>query len=191
MKYSADDFSKILKYEEKRDIKYTKTGGKLYKRILLFGFLSWLWMMFTQISYIIGKVITVTTSDDKPDNILVAIITASAVALLSIVFYAFRFKVSAFAINIVTAIVSAVSFISITKVSDSFDSPGTAISEFDQGYFGLKKLFYWRHGIPIVLVVVLSVWLIVITLREKSIIKKEFQIISKNEYHPQIIENDE
>ena len=185
MKYSAQDLEKIARYEEKRGIKYAKTGGKMYKRVLFFGFVAWLWMMITQLFYILGRAISATAGNTLFDNAFVTILTATSVSVLTVLLYIFRLKIAAFAVNIVAAIVSAISFIGITRVDDSVSSAGSTITEFDQGYFGLKKIFYWRHGIPIFLLIVLFSILIFIILREKHIQKKEYDLISKNNYELQ------
>lgn len=191
MKYSSEDLERIARYEEKRGIKYAKIGGKLYNRLLLSGFAFWLWMMVTQMFYVLGTFITVSAGNGEYNNVFVTVLTTFFVSLLSILLYALRFRVSAFAVNICAAVISAIAFMGITRVGDSISNAGAVITEFDQGYFGLRKMFYWRHGIPIALVLVLFSVLIIITVREKVIRKKEITLISENNYEPKIIADDE
>ena len=191
MKYSAEELKKIERYEEKRGIKYAKTGGKLYKGLFFIGILSWCYILFTSISYLIGRTFRITEGLDSIDNPFISISVTTAIALTSILIYVFRLKISYFVINIVAAVTTFISFAGICRVDDSISSAGSTVSEYDEGFFGLKKIFYWRHGIPAFLMAIVFAILIFIILREKSIRKKELDIINKNSYEPQILKDDE
>lgn len=191
MKYSCEDLKKISRYEEKRGIKYAKSGGKLYKYLLFFGFVSWLWMVATELFFLLGKSFVISDGGERIDNVFITLLVAFAVTVLSIPVYAMRFRIAAFAASIIGGITSALSFARISVVDDSISSAGSTISEFDPGYFGLKKMFYWRHGIPALLVTVLFATLIIITVRERRIMKKEYELIAGNLYSPQFASENE
>lgn len=191
MKYSCEDLKKIYRYEEKRGIRYAKSDGKLYKFLLLFGFLSWLWMATTELLYILGKTLLISGGSGKIDNVFIALLVSLVLIALSVLFYALRLRVTAFAVSIIGGVLSVLSFARITRVGDSVSSAGGTISEFDQGYFGLRKIFYWRHGIPVLLVTVLFASLIVIIVRERRIMKREYEAITENSYDPQFTLSDE
>lgn len=191
MKYSCEDLKKIYRYEEKRGIRYAKSDGKLYKFLLLFGFLSWLWMVTFELIYILGQAFLISEGVAKFDNVFITLLVSFTVTILAILVYAFKFRVTAFAVSIVSGITSALSFARITRVGDSVSSAGGTISEFDHGYFGLRKIFYWRHGIPVLLVTVLFASLIVIIVRERRIMKREYEAITENSYDPQFTLSDE
>ena len=185
MKYSFEDLERIARYEEKRGIKYAKSNGKLCKWFIFFGFISFIWMLLNSIAYILGRYIKIGSGVDKVDDILISILVVSAVALLSFILYFLRFKIAFLITNITAAIVTFILFAGITGVDDSVTSAGSTISEYDQGYFGLKRFFYWRHGIPAVLLVLLFAVIIFVKIRERRIMKKEYNLITKNNYEPQ------
>lgn len=191
MRYSESDLSKIAQYEEKRKIKYASVKGKLYERLFILGIISWAYMLFTSFSYIVGRVLTIAAGIDKRDNAFVSILVTASVCLLSILLYIFRLKIPFFAVNIAFAVANFISFAGICGVDDSVTSAGSTITEYDQGYFGLKKMFYWRHGIPVILLVIIFSVLIFIIVRERIIIKKEYELISKNTYESQILSDGE
>ena len=147
--------------------------------------------MFTSFAYVLGRYFTINSGTDKVDNAYISIIVTSAVALLSLILYIFRLKIAFFVTNIITAVLTFIMFAGITGVDDSVTSAGSTISEYDQGYFGLKRLFYWRHGIPAVLLILLFAVIIFVKIRERRIMKKEYTAIKNNKYEPQIIAGDE
>ena len=191
MKYSTQDIELIREYEKKRDIKYARSDGKLCKWFTFLGFVCWIWLMFTSFAYVLGRYFTINSGTDKVDNAYISIIVTSAVALLSLILYIFRLKIAFFVTNIITAVLTFIMFAGITGVDDSVTSAGSTISEYDQGYFGLKRLFYWRHGIPAVLLILLFAVIIFVKIRERRIMKKEYTAIKNNKYEPQIIAGDE
>ena len=182
MKYTPEDLKLIYHYEEKRGIRYAKAGGKLYNRLLFFGLLSWIWLMLTSVFYILGRYLQISSGIDKSDDVFVSVLTVFSVMLLSIIAYALKQRIIAFAVNIAGAVITCITFIGISKVGDSISYAASTITEYDRGYFGLKKMFFWRHGIPAIFVAVTFAWLIIITIKERSVIKKEYELISKNNY---------
>lgn len=190
MKYSPEITEKIARYEEKRGIKYAKTGGKLYSRLFWLGFIAWLYMFLMQLFYIAGRIIRISDGKGEWDNALITIVCATTVLLFSLPAYAFKYRLTAIFINIAAVIASFIAFAGITKVDDSASNSG-GITEYDPGLFGLKKMFYWRHGIPIIIVFVISLILVKIIIKERMIVKRECEIISHNEYENQFETKDE
>lgn len=188
MNYSADELGKIEKYEEKRGIKYAKAGGKLYKFLAVAGIISWLYMFVMQLFYVLGKWIEIDEGLDKATPGFITLVTVMSVSVIAIILFAFKnriLKSAALFAGCVTTVLSTAYFVTISKVDDSISSAGSTISQYDPGFLGLKKLFYWRHGIAAILVLAIFIALIVIIIRERVIIKKEFDAISQNEYEPQ------
>lgn len=189
MKLSSVDLEKIARYENKRGIEYAKTGGKLYNGFLIVGFLAWLYMMMMSLLYILGTFLGISSGTNSWDNDFITVLCAFAVIFFSVLIYAFKLKLPAFFANIAAIPVMAIGFINKTKVGNY--SSGSDVSEYDPGFLGLKKIFFWRHGIPMLIVFVVCIVLAVIVLRERTIRKKEFNKISENEYKSQIVSDDE
>ena len=189
MKLSSSDLEKIARYEKKRGIEYAKSGGKLYNGFLIVGFLAWLYMMMMSLLYILGTFLGVSSGMNSWDNDFITVLCAFAVILASVLLYAFKLKLPAFFVNIAAIPVMAIGFINKTRIGDY--SSGSGVSEYDPGFLGLKKIFFWRHGIPMFIVFAVCVILVVIVLRERIILKKELNSISENEYKSQIVSDDE
>ncbi len=188
MKLNADDLQKLEKYETKRGIVYAKTGGNLYKGLLALGFISWLYMMLMVTPYVLGNFLLAGENTHLWNNTFITVFSAFIVTLITPIVFAFGLKLTAFITNIFMVSVLAVVFAKLSAVGSGASSTSTQVTEFDFGIFGLKKLFYWRHGIPMLIVLVTFIWLVVITIRERTIVKRELSTIKNNEYEPQIIE---
>lgn len=190
MKYNENDIKRIREFEKRRGIKYATTDGKLYKRLIIIGFIAWLYMMFMILAYLLGSML-ITEKGKLWDAGYITVFSAFIITLLTPLAYAFRFKLIALITNIITIPILAISFIRISLVDGSISSPGSEITEFDSGFLGLKKMFFWRHGIPMLTVVAIFVWLCIIVIIERKKLKFTYDRIENNEYKPQILTDDE
>ena len=188
MKYSENDIQMIEKYEQKRNIRYAKTGGKLYKYLFVIGFISWVYMIIMSIFYLLGKLLLISESMDKSDSVFITILTVTAILVTSPLIYAFISKFATLILNILCVPVLAAAYIKILLVGGTSQS---GVSELETGIFGVKKIFYIPHGIPMFIVFLICVLLLVIIAREYFIKKKEYKTITENSYTPQIITKDE
>ena len=102
------------------------------------------------------------------------------------------FRLALIAINAVTTPILFVQFAMIS-LNDGVPLSGTTseITDLSEGFLGLKRLFYLRHGIPMLFVFVLCVVLIWLYLRQRYKMKKVFERITKNEENYKIINDDE
>lgn len=190
MKYNGFELSKIQTYEQKRGIKYAKADGKLYKQLAILCLLSWIYMNLMSLFYLLGRLMEITDSSGRFDNIFVTILTVTAIILMSAIIYPFVSKLIGLLINVVAIPVLAASFIRISLVSGSAGSSVSSITEYDPGVFGIKKMFFWRHGIPMFIVVAICIVMVIIIVRERIIMKKEYNAIMNNCYSSEIIAPD-
>lgn len=189
MKYSSYDLEKITKYEQKRGINYAKSNGKLYKTLFIIGFISWIYMLIMAGLYLLGISLQISEGIIKGDNIFFTILTATFISLISPLVYAFVSKPATLILNMIDTPIMLVSFVRISLANSSRTTAD--VSEYDPGILGLKKMFYIRHGVPILVVFVICTFLLIIILKERFIRKKEYRIITENAYVSQIIANNE
>ena len=198
MKYSADDLKKIRVYERKNGITYESTGGILYNRLLIIGFLAWLFMMVMLLFYTLGAGILLHDKVWKYKEMLpsgkfsiIAVFIGFGILLLTPVLYAFKFRLTAFLLNAATIPVLFGVFVKLSLVKDSITAATSQITEYDPGFLGLKKLFFWRHGVPMLIVFVCVTWITVIAVRERVKLRSAYRHIQNDEYTPQIVKEDE
>lgn len=215
MRYSSADLEKIEKYEYKRGINYIKFGDRSYNRIIAVTFLFWFYMMAMVSLYVLGFYMGIRDYADVENSpykwtpYYITMLVTTAVTLLTPVLYAtfgiiahnsaaFKlkllrpFRLALIAINAVTTPILFVQFAMIS-LNDGVPLSGTtsAITDPSEGFLGLKRLFYLRHGIPMLFVFVLCVVLIWLYLRQRYKMKKVFEKITKNEENYKIINDDE
>ena len=198
MKYSADDLKKIRVYEKKNGIVYESSGSILYNRLLIIGFLAWLFMMVMLLFYSLGAAILL---HDKVWNwkemqtvgkaALLVNFIGFGVLLASPVFYGFKLKLTALLMNVVTVPVLFAVFVKLSLVKESITAASSSITEYDPGFLGLKKLFFWRHGIPMLIVFVCFLWVTLITINERLKLRSAYRHIQNDEYTPQIVDENE
>ena len=99
-------------------------------------------------------------------------------------------RLTALIANICVLPVLAVMFVKMTLVKNSVAAPGSEISEYDPGFLGIKKLFFWRHGIPMAITFVSFLIVAIIIIVEQIKTKKSYNAIANNEYTPKIVEED-
>ncbi len=198
MKYSADDLKKIRVYEKKNGIVYESSGSILYNRLLIIGFLAWLFMMVMLLFYSLGAGILL---NDKVWNwkemqtvgkaALLVNFIGFGVLLASPVFYGFKLKLTALLMNVVTVPVLFAVFVKLSLVKESITAASSSITEYDPGFLGLKKLFFWRHGIPMLIVFACFLWITLITINERLKLRSAYRHIQNDEYTPQIVDENE
>ena len=190
MKFDETQILKIRKYEQRRGINYIKTTDGKYKFVFALTVIFWLYTVVIASLFVLGKLILTFAEDGaKFDNMYITICVAFIICLISPVFYLFKLKLTGIYMNLIANIVLFISFAKLLLVSGN-NSVNT-VTEYDAGIFGLKKIFYWRHGVPIFLLSVLLILLAFLIIRERLIMKREFIKISENEYKSEIISDNE
>lgn len=148
---------------------YSGTDGELYRilKILYIVFFSY----YSFISAIISILMCFHLADggnispQKLESYLNYEKTVAfffAFAVLGLILYFVKFKIAGLAVNIISMPVS------IIVISKYFDDGGLTT-------IGFYSDFYWKHFIPALLVFAVSVWMIVIVLREKIRIEKAYK----------------
>ena len=198
MKYSAEDLKKIRVYERKNGIVYESSGNILYNRLLIIGFLAWLFMMVMLLFYTLGASILLSDKVWKFSEMtagrkasLIMTFAGFGILLATPVLYAFKLKLTAILLNVGTVPVLFAIFVKLSLVKDSISAAASQITEYDPGFLGLKKFFFWRHGVPMLIVFVCFLWIGYITVNERVKMRRSYRRMQNDEYTPQIVKEDE
>ncbi len=170
MKMESNILRRVRMIEEKNGIRYAKTDGRLYKGLHVAYSFVFVYTFFIHLLYILGMLLTYSGSDHLSHAmgsiVTVAICTALIVAGYVLSF--FRFKLAAGILSVVPAALLIPFFAHIME--DSL------------GFMGYKASYYWRHFVPLVLLIVLMCWMTVLALRAKHKTKKQYQRVLDNLY---------
>lgn len=174
MEYKYNVLKRVRQLEEKNGIKYAKTDGRLYGTIKLLYTIVFVYTLVINFLFILSNSI-VYYGDENFNTVkgpLVTVTTATFLLILAFIIMRFKNKVWAnFAsgiTNVLAAVLLVLTFANLMK--DSL------------GLFGYVYSFYWRHAIPLLLLVVFAVWLTVIALRANIKTDKQYKKVMENIY---------
>lgn len=176
MEIYGNILQKVASYEEKRGIKYAKTDGKLYKVLKIIFIVAFAYVEMMNLFFVIGSVSS-STYYDYLKNSAFNVLFLSVMLIFSIATLYFKKYLLA---NVFFWLFNAV------------PSMGLAF-EFGrllEDAVGFKVSFYWRHLIPICLMVGLSFWMAFIAIRANLKVKKTYKKIVENTYNANRLSED-
>ena len=171
MKMQESVLRRVRTVEEKNGIKYAKTDGKLYKTLRVFYAIVFAYTMVINLLYISGMALVYGGTDDFKNvaNSLISVCVCTALIIAGFLLSFFRFK-------LVAGIISIVSEIFLIPVF------GFVLRD-SLGFMGFKVSFFWRHLIPLALLVILMTATTVIAVRAKIKTEKQYKKVTDNLYN--------
>ncbi len=163
MKMYDSVLQRVRMLEEKNGIKYATTEGKLYKGLKIVFIILFSYAMLIKSFYLLGAVIA---SQLKLQVITPAVGTALIIAGFVLVLLKQHI--------IGTAITTASSAVLI------FTFGGMLVDSYTEK---LVLKFYWAHLIPLLLLVIFSVWMTVIAVRARLKLKHMYNRVAENIYN--------
>lgn len=170
MKMQESVLRRVRMVEEKNGIKYAKTDGKLYKTLRVLYTLAFIYTVGINLLFISGMLL-VYGGTDKMGGILNSLISVCVCTVLIIAGYVlsfFRFKLAAGIISIISEIVLIPVFGAVMR--DSL------------GVFGFAVSFYWRHLIPLIVLIILMTATTLIAVRARLKTEKLYKKVTDNLY---------
>ena len=207
MKMYDGVLQRVKQVEEKHGIKYATTEGALYKTLTVILIITLVYTIGINLLCVAGAALkisslysgTVATIDGKSyneveyweyqgldykkmeDNIVSGnrelMLNAgicSILLILGFVLNRIRLYISGSVLTVASTIYSAFYF--MHNLTDS------------GGVVGLSPKFYWRHLIPLAIIVITAVWLTVIAVRAKIKLQKQYKRVSENLFNMYNIE---
>ena len=168
MKKYSGVLERVNQIEEKYGIKYAKPDGKLYKVLNIIYSVFWVYTLGINSLFILTMFFpkNIVAQSTKAYN---AVIAVSVMTVALIVGYIINRKKKYLAGGIVNG------------VSSVFMLPFFAnLTEDTLGIMGYKFSFYWRHLIPLCVMIALIIWLTVLAVRAENIQNKRYKQVSEN-----------
>ncbi len=174
MKYEANILKRVRQIEEKKGIYYARTDGKLYKTLKIVYVLVWAYTLFMNFMFAAGNMLLYHLNENVKRDMVPIITVAVATAVLIACLVILRFKNKAwtnYTFGIANLLSCAVLFLTYMNImTDSL------------GLWGFNYSFYWRHAVPLILLVILAVWLSVIALKADIKTNKLYKKTVENLY---------
>ena len=170
MKMQESVLRRVRTVEEKNGIKYAKTDGKLYKTLRVLYIITFAYTMAINLLFIAGMALVYGGTDNFKNvaNSLISVCVCTAVIIAGFVLSFFRFKLAAGIISIVPEIFLIPFFGSVMRD--------------DLGFMGFTVSFFWRHFVPLALLVTLMTATTVIAVRAKFKTEKQYKRVTDNLY---------
>ena len=165
MKYDSEILKKALDYQYKRGITYQRTDGPMYKSVRVFEIVSFVYLMAFQSILLLALWLV---PNDNPAHYLQNTLIAFILFTIAFVLMFFKFNLTALILNCV-----GIAF----KIS-----PLIPLLIMNVGVVDIQPQFYWQHLFPVILIFIGSVWLTIITLRERYMIRRAYKLILEKEY---------
>ena len=171
MKMQESVLRRVRAVEEKNGIKYAKTEGKLYKTLRVIYIILFAYTMAINLFFVAGTALVYGKTDNfiNVQNTVVSVCVCTAVIIAGFVLSFFRFKLAAGIISIIPEILLISVF-------------GSAMKDIT-GFMGYTVSFFWRHFIPLVLLVIIMTATTVIALRARIKTEKQYKKVMDNLYN--------
>ncbi len=171
-------YESILKrveaYEKKCQITYAKADGKLFSCLRILLTLSVIYMFAINLLAILSLFIKAKSLNEYTIMTKATLVTVTVVTALLVLFIILTyFK------NIWIKLAATI-FLFAANIYLIF--PFYAISNNGLGFFNLVPVFYWRHLLPFVLILIFALWMIVIIIRQEYMLNFRYKTIINNLY---------
>lgn len=175
MKMQESILNRVYKMEEKYNIHYAKKDGKAYSYSRVLYFLFGAWAVFFALLVAVGFLMNRTFL--QPGDVaygqytkwIVACFCISALLIAGIVFNALKMQVFTFVPTVFSGVYGIVFFAKV-------------INPDPDGILGLPFKYYWAHFVPFLALVICSLVMFVIGVRQWAILRKEYKSVSARLY---------
>lgn len=168
MKMQESVLRRVRMVEEKNGIKYAKTDGKLYKTLRVLYSLVFIYTVGINLLFISGMLLVYGGTDKMAGilNSLISVCVCTALIIAGYVLSFFKFKLAAGILSVISEIILIPVF--------------GAVMQDSLGVFGFTASFYWRHLIPLTILIILMTAATVIALRARLKTEKLYKKVTDN-----------
>lgn len=168
MKMQESVLRRVRMVEDKKGIHYAKTDGKLYKALRVLYTVVFAYTMAINLLFISGMLL-VYGGTDSFSAILSSLISVSVCTVIIIA----GFVLSFFKLKLAAGIMSVAAEIFLIPVFG-------AVMRDELGVMGFTASFYWRHLIPLLLLIALVTASTVIAVRADVKTKRQYKKVTEN-----------
>ena len=174
MKKYDNILKRVEAYEKKCEITYAKTDGKLFFYLKIFLTISFLYMFFINIMTSLSLFLRAASLEKYTIMPKQQLITFTVITCLSVFFLILTYFKNNWIKLVATACLLASNIY--------FIFPLYSISNNGLGFFKLISDFYWRHFAPFALILIFTIWMIIIIIRQEYRINFRYNTIVNNLY---------
>ena len=162
---------RVREIEQKNGISYAKPDGRLYKTLKFIYSAAGIYTFVINLFFILGLFL-IYSGTDNISKVTASIVTASVCTGVMIIGYVLN-CCKLYLAGGITSVLPAVILIPFF---------GNILQD-DFGFLGFKLSYYWRHFIPLVLMIAFMVWLTVIAVRANIKTDRQYKRVTENLYN--------
>lgn len=174
MKKYDSVLKRVEAYEKKCEITYAKTDGKLFKYLRVLLTLSVIYMFCINMLTCLSLFAKATALGKYNVMDKSSLIVMTVVVVLSLLFMILTYLKNDW--------IKLTASVCLLAANIYLIIPLYSISNDGLGFFRLSPVFYWGHLIPFVLILIFTLWLSAIILRQKYMVNIRYNIIINNLY---------
>lgn len=171
MKMQESVLKRVRMLEAKHGIKYAKTDGALYRTLRVAYTVVFAYTMAINLLFILGMLLTHTGENEFNATLKNSLITVAVSTLIIIGGYCLGFS----RFKLISGIVSVIPEALLIAVF------GVLMRD-SLGFLGFTPSFYWRHAVPLALLVLLISATTAIAVRARHKTEKQYKKVMNNLY---------
>ena len=161
---------RVRALEEKKGIKYAKPDGKLFKTLKVFYIIAFAYTMAINLLFVLAMFVKVEAELATMSDVFNYILSVSVCSVLIIAGLVF----SKFKLHLTAGLLSVMPSVFLIPVY------AIPLREDINGILGLKYSFYYKHGIPLFLMILFMSWMTVIAKRAEVKTDRMYKKVTEN-----------
>ncbi len=171
MKYKDNILRAVEDYQYRKAICYPKTNERIYCNLRGFYIFSFIYQIIFSFLVILGLIFVQT---EAPSVLLQNTLISQLLFITAFILMFFKLNLISLILNIIGGIFKILPLIPLLILN--------------AGALDIKPAFYWQHAIPLVLILVCSVWMCIISTREKYLIRRDYKTVLGKIYATHYVE---
>lgn len=171
MKYKNNILRAVEDYQYRKAICYPKTNERIYCNLKGFYIFSFIYQIIFSFLVILGLVFVQT---EAPRVLLQNTLISQLLFIAAFILMFFRLNLISLILNIIGGIFKILPLIPLLILNS--------------GALDIEPAFYWQHAIPLILIFVCSVWMCIISTREKYLIRRDYKVVLGKIYAAHYVE---
>lgn len=168
MRIDSNILNDVYKYQNDNYITYKKTSERFYKGLKITYIIAFAYQFLVNIILILGMWFA-----KKPleSNIIQNTIIATILLLLAFIVMFFKYVSVSFLLNIISI-----------PFELTLMLPGLILNA---GTVDIKGAFYWQYLVPMIIILAVSLYMAVISSKERYLIKRDYKKLAQEKYNTQ------
>lgn len=171
MKYKDNILRAVEDYQYRKAICYPKTTERIYCNLKGFYIFSFIYQIIFSVLVMLGLIFVQT---EAPRVLLQNTIISQVLFVAAFILMFFKLNLVSLILNILGGVFKILPLIPLLILN--------------AGVVDIEPAFYWQHALPLLLILICSIWMCIISTREKLLIKRDYKVVLGKIYDTHYVE---